>query len=63
MLDCNNVNKKKFLEKILGNVDVWGLSEIKGKINYERSVVMVDDVSLDCFGGGSGDNFVSGKSN
>lgn len=26
MLDCNNVDKKKFLEKILGNVDVWGLS-------------------------------------
>lgn len=45
---------------------MWGLSEIKGKINYERSVVMVDDVSLDCFGGGNrsgGDNFVSDKSN
>lgn len=64
MLDCTT-RKKRFLEKILGNVDVWGLKELKAKVNYERSVVMVDDVSLDCYsnGSGSGQDYSMDKNN
>ncbi len=31
----------------MDNLNVYSLNEIKGKVNYQKSVIMVDDVGLD----------------
>lgn len=36
-----------FKTKILDNLNVFSLKDIKAKVNYERSLIMIDDINVD----------------
>ena len=42
----DNDTKNEFKNRILGNMSVHSLKEIKGKVNYGSSVIIVDDINM-----------------
>lgn len=43
----DNSSTEKFLTRVMNNLNVHSLTEIKGKINYEKSIIMIDDINID----------------
>lgn len=43
----DNSSTERFLTRVMNNLNVHNLTEIKGKINYEKSIIMIDDINID----------------
>ena len=43
----HEIKKEKFIEKILNNLTLYSSSSITCKLNYEKSIFLIDDINLD----------------